>query len=273
MNVIKLSAPATRGFWEIPVLFEDGHLLALDKPAGLPVSPDRQDLQQPNLVQLLHAGVAAAKPWATARGLSYLSPVHRLDAETTGLLVFAKSKAVLVALANWFGSQPAGISFIALVAGVPAAAEFEVNAKIAPHPLRPDEMVIDSKRGKKSRTQFKVVEGFSRHAAVECRPSVGRPHQIRVHLKYAGHPLVGDGAYGGKPLWLSRLKPDFRLKPGREERPLLARAALHAQRLELPHPVTQRPLVITAPVPKDLRVALRYLREFTGGAPAPTPAD
>jgi RluA family pseudouridine synthase len=205
--------------------------------------------------------------------LSYLSPVHRLDAETTGLLVFAKSKAVLVALANWFGSQPAGISFIALVAGVPAAAEFEVNAKIAPHPLRPDEMVIDSKRGKKSRTQFKVVEGFSRHAAVECRPSVGRPHQIRVHLKYAGHPLVGDGAYGGKPLWLSRLKPDFRLKPGREERPLLARAALHAQRLELPHPVTQRPLVITAPVPKDLRVALRYLREFTGGAPAPTPAD
>src|ERR1041384_377942 len=84
MSVIKLSSPATREFWEIPVLFEDAHLLALDKPAGLLTSPDRYDPERPNLMGLLHAGIAAGKPWAVERGLNYLSNAHRLDFETSG---------------------------------------------------------------------------------------------------------------------------------------------------------------------------------------------
>jgi 23S rRNA-/tRNA-specific pseudouridylate synthase len=90
-------------------------------------------------------------------------------------------------------------------------------------------------------------------------------HQIRIHLKHAGFPIMGDKLYGGKPLWLSRLKKNFRLKPGREERPLISRVALHAEELSLVHPMTNQPLTIPAPLPKDLRVALRYLREFCGG--------
>lgn len=98
-------------------------------------------------------------------------------------------------------------------------------------------------------------------------------HQIRIHLKHAGFPLIGDKLYGGKPLWLSRLKRDFRLKPGREERPLIARVALHAEELSLLHPVTNQPVTITAPLPKDLRVALRYLREFSGSGRQVEEAD
>ena len=97
-TTIKLSSPATREFWEIPVLYEDGELLALDKPIGLPVSPARDDPNRPNLMQLLHSGIAEGKPWATERALSYLMNAHRPDFETSGVLLMAKSKAVLRAL-------------------------------------------------------------------------------------------------------------------------------------------------------------------------------
>ena len=102
---IKLSSPATREFWEIPVVFEDAHLLALDKPAGLLTAPDRNEPARPNLMGLLHDAIAAGKSWATERGLTYLNHAHRLDAETSGVILLAKSKPVLVALANQFGTD------------------------------------------------------------------------------------------------------------------------------------------------------------------------
>lgn len=267
METIKLSAPATREFWEISVLFEDEHLLALDKPAGLPASPSRAETDRPHLTQLLHAGIAAQKPWAAQRGLTYLSLAQRLDAEASGLVLFAKSKAALVALADLFGTETPVRRHFALITGAPASDHFEMTAKIAPDPLRPEQGRIDPLRGKKSRTLFDVVEKFAGYTVVRCHPLTARPQQIRVHLRHAGFPIVGDGVYGGKPLWLSRLKKDYRLKPGREERPLISRAALHAEELTLPHPVTQQPLTLTAPLPKDLRVALRYLREYRGETP------
>src|SRR5882724_4883703 len=91
-EVIKLSSPATREFWEMPVLFEDEHLLALDKPAGLLTSPDRYDPARPNLMKLLHAGIERGAPWAKQRGLSYLMNAHRLDFETSGIILLAMSK-------------------------------------------------------------------------------------------------------------------------------------------------------------------------------------
>ena len=101
-SAIKLSDPPTKGFWEIPVLFEDEHLLALDKPQGLLSSPDRYDPERPNLMRLLHHGIRDAKPWAAERKLDYLMNAHRLDLETSGVMLLAKSKPVLVALANLF---------------------------------------------------------------------------------------------------------------------------------------------------------------------------
>jgi 23S rRNA-/tRNA-specific pseudouridylate synthase len=154
--------------------------------------------------------------------------------------------------------------YTALVCGEPPENQFEVDAKLAPHPVKIGLLCVDAKNGKKSKTRFEVLETFPRggYALLKCEPLIGRTHQIRVHLRYAGFPVVGDGLYGGKPLWLSRLKPNYRLKPGHEERPLLSRAALHAEELSLPHPVTGATVTITAPWPKDLKVAFKYLRQF-----------
>jgi RluA family pseudouridine synthase len=262
VNAIKLSSPAAREFWEIPVLFEDDHLLALDKPAGLLISPDRDDPQQPNLIQLLHAAIAAAKPWARERRLNYLMNAHRLDSETSGVLLLAKNKPALGALANLFGSEKPLQKHVALAHGSPQEDKFEIDAGLAPHLLKIGVQRVDLQNGRKSRTRFEVLERFSGYTLLKCEPLPGRTHQIRVHLRHAGLPIVGDLLYGGKRLWLSRLKPDYRLKPGREERPLISRVALHAEELTLPHPVTGQTVTITAPWPKDLKVALKYLRQF-----------
>jgi 23S rRNA-/tRNA-specific pseudouridylate synthase len=111
------------------------------------------------------------------------------------------------------------------------------------------------------------VETFDGFALVQCEPITDRPQQIRLHLRHAGLRVVGDALHGGGPLYLSRLKHDYRLKPGREERPLLANVTLHADSINLPHPVTGEPLTVTAPWPKDLKVAVKYLRQYAGGPP------
>jgi RluA family pseudouridine synthase len=262
--VIKLSSPATREFWEIPVLFEDEFLLALDKPACLLTSPDRYDPLRPNLMKLLHAGIAEQKPWARERNLKYLSNAHRLDFETSGVILLAKSKPVLVKLADLFGSDKPRKQYVALASGDPPEEKFEVDAPLAQHPARPGIMRVDPKNGKKSQTKFAVLENFSTfgYILLKCEPVTGRTHQIRVHALHAGLKIVADGLYGGKPLWLSRLKKDYRLKPGQEERPLISRVALHAEQLQLIHPENRENLTISAPWPKDLAVGVKYLRKF-----------
>lgn len=274
-DAIKLSSPTTHEFWEIPVVHEDEHLLALDKPARLLTSPDRYDASRPNLMRLLHEGIAAGKPWALSRNLTYLSNAHRLDFETSGVILLAKNKPALVALANLFGSEKPAKKYVALVRGDLPASPFEVDAKLSPHPVKLGMMRVDQKEGKRSLTKFALIEDFPRfgYALLRCEPLTGRTHQIRVHLTYAGVKLVGDELYGGKFLWLSRLKPGYRLKPGREERPLISRVALHAEELSLVHPVTNENITITAPWPKDFKVAVKYLRQYSIGPGRTTEAD
>lgn len=277
---IKLSSRPTREFWELNILFEDEHLLVLDKPSGLLVSPDRYDPARPNLMKLLHEGVRRAAPWARDRGITYIANAHRLDFETSGVLLLAKSRAVLVALADQFGADKPVKVYAALVQGGPAAASFRVDAKLAPHPAKPGLFRVDARRGKKAFTAFEVRERFAGYTLVECRPTTGRTHQIRVHLRSARLPIVGDDLYGGHSLFLSSLKPNYRFKRDREERPLIGRVALHAESLTLRHPITTAELTVAAPWPKDLSVAVKYLRRYApepvvGGTPrAPTgPAE
>jgi RluA family pseudouridine synthase len=263
--VIKLSSPATREFWEIPILFEDEFLLALDKPSGLLTSPDPAKPERPDLMKLLHAGIADKKPWARERNLDYLNNAHTLDAETSGAILLAKNKPAFIALANLFSSQKVSEKYVALVRGDPLENRFEVDAKIAPHPVTPGLMRVDSKDGKQSQTKFEMLENFPRYgyALLKCEPLLNRTHQIRVHASHVNLKIVGDELYGGKFLWLSRLKKDYRLKPGREERPLISRVALHSEELQLPHPVTNETVTIKSEWPKDLKVALKYLRQFS----------
>lgn len=266
--VIKLSSPATREFWEIPVLHDDGELLAVDKPAGLLVSPDRYDPERANLMRLVHRDIERGAPWVKARGVTYLANVHRLDFETSGVLLLARSKSTLTALANQFGAEQPHKTYHALICGVPVEDQFEVNARIAPHPTNPALMRCEPKRGKKAVTRFEVLERFQSHAWVRCTPLTGRTHQIRVHLRFARYPIVSDHLYRGGALYLSSLKKDYRLKPGAEERPLMLRVALHASSLQVVHPVSGEPVTVQAPLPRDLLVALKYLRRYSSHLPS-----
>lgn len=270
-NVIKLSSPATKEFWKLPILFEDDNLLAIDKPTQLLTSPDRYDENRPNVMKLLHRDIAAGAASMGERGLTYLANAHRLDFETSGILLMAKTKAALIHLANQFGEERPHKRYFALINGNPALDEFEVDQPLAHHPIRVHEVRVDEKNGKKSRTAFKVVERFRSYSLVECRPFTGRTHQIRVHLKHYGYPIVGDKLYGGGPLLLSHLKRDFRLKKDRTENPLINRVALHASDLTVTHPVTLQEVAIHAPMPHDISVALKFLRKF-GMASGQTPA-
>lgn len=265
-EVIKLSSPATKEYWEIAVLFEDAELLALDKPAGMLVSPDRYDPDRPNLMKLLHAGIERGASWAASRGLNYLMNAHRLDFETSGIILLAKSKPMLVALANLFESRQTVKSYAAIVHGQPPRPSFEVNSRLAPHQNKPGVMRVDEANGKQAQTLFEVREQFRGYALMACRPVTGRTHQIRVHLRHAGLPIAGDSLYGGAPLLLSRLKTGYRLKHDRVERPLIDRVALHAEELKLAHPVSGNDLTIASPWPKDFTVAMKYLRRYAAAA-------
>lgn len=263
--VIKLRAADGAEWWEVPILYEDAELFALCKPARLLTSPDRYDPARPNLMKLLHADITRGARWVRERGLSYLANVHRLDFETSGVILLARSKPGLIALANQFGNQRAEKVYVALVHGSGQPDAFQVQARLGPHPKRPGLVRVDEKNGKPALTDFSVRERFTRCAFIECRPRTGRTHQIRVHLQKTGFPIVGDALYGGRPLLLSQLKPDYRLKPNKTEKPLLDRVALHAESLTVVHPSEGRAVTIQAPLAKDLRVATRYLRQFSPG--------
>jgi RluA family pseudouridine synthase len=264
-QTIKLSSPASGEFWEIPVLWEDAHLLALHKPGGLLVSPDRNNAARPNLMKLLHGGIEKGAAWAKERGLVYLMNAHRLDAETGGVLLLAKTKPALVALADQFGSEKPNKIFVALVRGSNPEDSFATDAPIGPHPLEAGVMRVDTRAGLRARTGFVVRERFPGASCLllECRPLTSRPYQIRAHLKYLRLPIVGDAVYGGPPLLLSSLKSSYHLKPGHTERPLIAGVALHAEKLTVTHPVTGAEITITAPWPKDFNVAVKYLRRYS----------
>jgi RluA family pseudouridine synthase len=213
-------------------------------------------------MKLLHAAISAGKPWASERRLQYLMNARRLDLETSGVLLLARSKPVLVELANLFGSDKPVEQYLALSRGHSGPDEFEMDVRLAPHPHDPARMRVDPKRGKRSQTRVRVIERFKGFTLLRCQPLTGRTHQIRVHLRHAGLPIAGDSMYGGPPLFLSSLKPNYQKKKEQPERPLIARVALHAESLRLKHPVTGTDLNISAPWPKDLTVAVKYLRRF-----------
>lgn len=263
-NSIKLSAPDAQIFWEIPVLYEDEHLLALAKPPGVHASPDRDDPKRVNLMQLLHQGIAQGKPFAAEHHLSYLANVHRLDPEVSGVFLLAKSRSVLATLASDFGSGRPYQTYVALIAGDLGQKKLTANAGIAPYPLHPGKFRVDTKKGKMARTEFTVAEKFNGFSLLHARPFTAQPHQVRVHLQSFKLPLCGDRMYGGKPLLLSQLKRRYQVKEGKSERPLTPTLPLHVEKMWFKHPVTGSPLEILAPWPKDLLVAVKYLRRYAG---------
>lgn len=262
MNAIVLRvSPSAR--WEVPVVYEDEVILAVSKPSGLLTSPDRYDKNRPNLMFLLHQGIREQTAWARERGLTYLANVHRLDADTSGLLLLAKTRQGLNDLAGQFVARQTKKFYLALVHGVPSPTEQTIEKRIAPHPSREHLFVARTKIGKEATTRIRVLEAFGQYSLAQAELLTGRTHQIHVHLKSIGHEIVADPLYGTpEGIFLSQLKRDYIGSKKKEERPLIGRLALHAERLIIKHPTTQSPLEIVAPLPKDFAVALKYLRKF-----------
>jgi len=243
---LSLSYPA------VDILYQDEAMLALNKPAGLLVAPDRWDKKRENLMGLLRE----AK-------LGTLANAHRLDAGTSGVLLLAKSKSALSHLFRQFREQTTAKSYVALVRGSLADPEVTINQPIAPHATRPGLAIINKRWGKPAETRFMVLEKFRRHTLVRAEPKTGRLHQVRVHLRAAGCALVADADYGDRmPLLLSEIKPGY--KPSQDrEKPLIDRPALHAESLSVVSPATGDRITIQAPWPKDLALAVKYLRKFS----------
>jgi RluA family pseudouridine synthase len=233
-----------------PVIYEDDDLLAFDKPSGLLVAPDHWDKDREYLMRLVH------QHWSPA-----VANAHRLDRDTSGVLLCAKTPESLRRLCEAFDEHRVAKTYLALTRSGPREDRQVVAAAIAPDPRRGGRMRIDP-AGKPAETDVEVLERYAagRFALVRAMPRTGRTHQVRVHLAHLGCPIVGDGLYGGGGgLLLSEFKPHYKRKPG-PERPLIARLALHAQSLTLDHPTTGQPITITADLPKDFTLALKHLR-------------
>jgi RluA family pseudouridine synthase len=233
-----------------PIIHEDEALLAFDKPSGLLVAPDRWDKTSRNLMALVHARLGPG-----------IANIHRLDADTSGVLLCAKTKAALDLLSGQFQAKTAEKVYHALVVGTPPAEAFTSELALRADEARPGLMRAVKKGGKASATDFRVLERFRGFAWLECRPRTGRPHQIRVHLAAAGLPILNDPLYGDDTrLLLSAFKR--RYKGRAQERPLISRLALHASELTVVHPLTHERVTLRAPLPNELAVALKYLRRF-----------
>lgn len=254
-----------------PVIYEDETLIAFDKPSGMLVAPDRWDKKRENLMDMVHAKMGHG-----------VANVHRLDADTSGILLCTKDKVSLDFVSGQFQAKTVRKVYHALCVGAPEPKLFEPPKNprdpVPPEPLADDEFFVDRdliedeenpgrmrtvrKHGKPSQTIVKVLERFAGFTFVECRPLTGRTHQLRVHLKHSGLPILNDPFYGDgvTELRLSRLKRGY--KGRADEKPLIGRLALHASRLTIKHPATREPVVIEAPLPNEFEVALKYLRKF-----------
>jgi 23S rRNA pseudouridine1911/1915/1917 synthase len=237
----------------LDIRFEDAHLIVIDKPAGMVVHPAPGNREGTLVNALLaHCGPSLAG----IGGVRRPGIVHRLDKDTSGLLVAAKTEAAHHALSHDFALRRIERTYRGIVWGVPVPPEDEIIGNIGRSPHDRKKMaVVPAGRGKASTTRYRVVQRFADVAAlVECRLATGRTHQIRVHLAHIGHPLLGDPVYGGRA--------GRRLARGGAAAPEIAefpRQALHAARLGFTHPSTGEPLVFDSEPPPDMRALIAKL--------------
>jgi 23S rRNA pseudouridine1911/1915/1917 synthase len=240
----------------LPVLFEDAWLMVLGKPAGLPIHPSAR-YQKGTLVSLLRERF----------GEGYAEPVHRLDRETSGLVVCGRTTEACRVLGKLFISRDVHKEYLAICEGHPPEDTFFVDAPIA----EGTELIriavrIDAVEGKESRTRFQVLQRFTREgepfALLRCYPETGRQHQIRIHLHEVGFPLVGDKMYGPDPGYFDRFSKHC-LEPEAWGRLRLPRHALHNAHISFPHPGTGARVSFDSPLPADLL-------DFVEGRPVAT---
>jgi 23S rRNA pseudouridine955/2504/2580 synthase/23S rRNA pseudouridine1911/1915/1917 synthase len=231
------------------IIFENEDIIAIDKPSGLLSIPDREG-REVSLKALL------------ADKYDQVFTVHRLDRDTSGLIVFAKNEAAHRHLSMQFEERQTEKIYRGLVLGSPLHVTGTIDKPIAENTVTRGVMLIHP-RGKNAITDFHVIEDFGIYSFLEFQIHTGRTHQIRIHMKDMGHPIVCDPVYGdGKPILLSAIKPRFKLSKKEEvEKPILGRLALHAFRLTIKD-MKGNPLEMEAPLPKDIRATLQQLEKI-----------
>jgi 23S rRNA pseudouridine1911/1915/1917 synthase len=236
----------------LTILYEDRHLIVIDKPAGMVVHPAAGNYSGTLVNALLHhcpnlPGIG---------GVIRPGIVHRLDKDTSGVLVVAKDDLTHRFLSEQFKKHTPKRRYTGIVFGQ-LGEEGQIETSIGRHPAHRKKMSTRPKKGREARTHWKVLERFHHFNLVEFRLETGRTHQIRVHLSSLGHPLLGDPLYGGRRR-LSSVEP-LSLRQGLQG---LRRQALHAASLGFVHPVTGETLEFSSPLPEDLEDAITLLRRL-----------
>jgi 23S rRNA pseudouridine1911/1915/1917 synthase len=242
--ILAAAMPAEALPEDIPltIAYEDAHLIVVDKPAGMVVHPAVGNITGTLVNALLHH---CRGNLSGINGVARPGIVHRIDKDTSGLLVVAKSDAAHEGLAVQFAAHTVHRRYIAVCAGHPSPPEGTVNARIGRSDADRKKMTVlpnNSSRGKSAITHYKLLERLDEAAVIECRLETGRTHQVRVHFASIGHPLLGDPAYGRTP---KPLRPVL-------ERLGFARQALHAAELGFAHPVTGEIVQFRSDLPPDM---------------------
>lgn len=245
------AAPAEAVAQDIPlnIVFEDAHLIVVDKPAGLVVHPAAGNLDGTLVNALLHH---CRGQLSGIGGVARPGIVHRIDKDTSGLLVVAKTDAAHEGLARQFADHSIHRAYLAIVGGRPSPAAGTVRGAIARSATNRKKMaLVEDGRGKHAVTHYRTINGFDGATLIECRLETGRTHQVRVHMASIGHPLLGDPVYGRNP---QRLRPIL-------SQLHFARQALHAAELGFIHPVTEARHSFAAPLPADMAGLLVELEQ------------
>lgn len=230
------------------VIYQDENFIAVNKPSGVLTIPDRMgNISLKNYLQ---------------DSFGEIFTVHRLDKDTSGIVVFAKNETTHKQLSQLFEGREVEKYYLGLVIGKLVDEKGMIDTPTMEHPVTKGVMVTN-KKGKPSQTDYEVLETFRYFSWLQFQIHTGRTHQIRVHMKSIGHAIVCDELYGdGKPVLLSSLKKKFNLsKNEEEERPILSRLALHSYRLKFV--LNGKAFDLEAPLPKDLKACLQQLRKIT----------
>jgi 23S rRNA pseudouridine1911/1915/1917 synthase len=236
------------------IIYEDDDMIVINKQADMIVHPARGN-RRGTLVNAL-----AFYCDKLSSGLGELRPgiVHRLDRDTTGVMVITKNDTAQWKIAKQFEHRQIKKSYLAIVHGTPELTSDRINAPLGVHPRMREKYAVRPEKGKEAITFYEVLESFRGFSLLKLTPKTGRTHQIRVHLSYIKHPIVADDMYGGKlvyPWQLADAEPTV-------EEPIINRAALHATTLEFKHPTTEKMVKFEAPLPEDMQNLLDMLRKY-----------
>ncbi|MES2848467.1 MAG: RluA family pseudouridine synthase [Bacteroidota bacterium] len=231
----------------IDIIFENEHFVAVNKPAGMLSIPDRTQ-SEISLKDIL------------IEKYSSIFTVHRLDKETSGIILFAKDEATHKYLSKAFEEKTVEKYYLGLVHGTPSQNSGSIDGAIMEHPIQKGLMTVNRK-GKPSLTDYEVQETFGKYSLVKFRIHTGRTHQIRVHAKNIGHPIACDPLYGdGTAIRLSSIKKKYNLSKKEEERPIVDRVALHSYELKFTD-ANGNNFDLTAELPKDIRALIQQMKK------------